>query len=80
MARRTRRLSLALLGLVLVISAAVYLPGIAGPYVFDDRQNLLQNSFLRIDSLELEALQRASFSVASGPLLRPLSMLSFALN
>lgn len=80
MARRTRRLSLALLGLVLVISAAVYLPGIAGPYVFDDRQNLLQNSFLRIDSLELAALQHASFSVASGPLLRPLSMLSFALN
>ena len=80
MARRTRRLSLSLVALVLVISAAVYLPGISGPYVFDDRQNLLRNSFLRIDSLEPEALQRASFSVASGPLLRPLSMLSFALN
>ena len=80
MARRTRRLSLSLVALVLVISAAVYLPGISGPYVFDDRQNLLQNSFLRIDSLEPEALRRASFSLASGPLLRPLSMLSFALN
>lgn len=80
MARRTRRLSLSLLSLVLVISAAVYLPGISGPYVFDDRQNLLQNSFLRIDSLEPAGLQRASFSVASGPLVRPLSMLSFALN
>ncbi len=76
----TRRISLALLGLVLVLAATVYLPGISGPYVFDDRSNILRNSYLRLDSLSLQGLKQASFSVQSGPLLRPISMMSFALN
>lgn len=76
----TRRVSLALLALVLVLAAIVYLPGISGPYVFDDRTNIVRNSYLRIDSLSYQDLRHASFAVQSGPLLRPISMLSFALN
>ncbi|MFQ5756147.1 MAG: hypothetical protein ACE5H7_08640 [Acidiferrobacterales bacterium] len=76
----TRRVALALLALVLVLAAAVYLPGISGPYVFDDRSNIVRNSYLRIDSLSYQDLNHASFAVQSGPLLRPISMLSFALN
>lgn len=65
---------------VLLLCAAIYLPGISGPYVFDDRYNILSNSYLQLQSLDLRALYHASFSVGSGPLLRPVSMLSFALN
>jgi len=80
MTQKTSRISLVLLALVLILSAAVYLPGVSGPYVFDDRYNILKNSYLRIDSLHPKDLYYASFSVGSGPLLRPVSMLSFALN
>ncbi|MFQ6023262.1 MAG: tetratricopeptide repeat protein [Acidiferrobacterales bacterium] len=76
----THRFTLALIALVLALSAVVYLPGISGPYVFDDRYNLVKNSFIRISSLDPRDLYHASFSIESGPLLRPLSMLSFALN
>jgi tetratricopeptide (TPR) repeat protein len=75
-----RRVALALLALVLVLAATVYLPGTSGPYVFDDRTNIVRNSYLRIDSLSYQDLSHASFAVQSGPLLRPISMLSFALN
>jgi tetratricopeptide (TPR) repeat protein len=74
-----RRVALALLALVLVLAATVYLPGTSGPYVFDDRTNIVRNSYLRIDSLSYQDLSHASFAVQSGPLLRPISMLSFVL-
>jgi tetratricopeptide (TPR) repeat protein len=63
-----------------MITAMVYLPGLAGDYVFDDLPNLLNNKRLQIDSLNLESLQAASFSSGSGLLRRPISMMSFALN
>ncbi len=65
---------------LLVLSAAVYLPGISGPYVFDDGYNILTNSYLKLSSLDPRELYYAAFSIKSGPLLRPVSMLSFALN
>ncbi len=78
---KLRRCTIVLLACaVLVLSAAVYLPGIPGPYVFDDRYNILSNSYLKIGSLDRRELYQASFSIKSGPLLRPVSMLSFALN
>ncbi len=79
-ANLARSTFVALASVVLLVSAAVYLPGISGPYVFDDRYNILSNSFLQLQSLDIKALYHASFSVGSGPLLRPVSMLSFALN
>ena len=75
-----RRIALALLALVLVLAATVYMPGISGPYVFDDLSNIVHNSSLRIDSLSYQDLSHASFAVQSGPLRRPISMLGFALN
>jgi tetratricopeptide (TPR) repeat protein len=75
--RKAHTLALVVLfGLV----TAVYLPGIGGPWLFDDYSNLVQNNFLRISDLRLETLTQASYSLASGPLQRPVAMLSFALN
>lgn len=76
--RNTTRIIL--LSLVLICSALVYLPGKSGPYIFDDYTNLLYNSYLKIHTLDLQELYHAAFSLESGPLKRPISMLSFALN
>lgn len=59
---------------------AVYLPGIAGPFVFDDLSNITNNSFLRIQELSLSSLYDSATSGHAGPLNRPIAMLSFALN
>ncbi len=66
--------------LIGVLTAAIYLPGLAGDYVFDDLPNLLHNKRLQIDSLHMESLQGAAFSSGAGILRRPVSMVSFALN
>lgn len=76
---RTRFLLL-LLSISLALSALIYLPGISGPYTFDDYPNLLNNSYVQIKSLDTDSLYHAAYSLAAGPLKRPVSMLSFALN
>ena len=61
-------------------SMLVYLPGINGPFVFDDIANIVTNDFLRITDLGLESIRRAAFSSDFGTLNRPIPVLSFALN
>lgn len=63
-----------------LIAFAVYYPGLQGPFIFDDWQNLVQNEHIRIDNLNFSSLQQAAYSTSSGVLKRPISMLSFALN
>lgn len=70
----------ALSAAVLALFALVYLPGISGPWIFDDYSNLLNNSYLKIQTLNLESLYYAAYSLQAGPLQRPIAMLSFALN
>ena len=65
---------------LLGVAGLVYLPGISGPYVFDDHPNLLANSYVQITTLDAKSLYQAAYSLAAGPLQRPISMLSFALN
>jgi len=77
---RSKRLLILLLALVVALGALVFLPGVKGPYIFDDYSNLITNSYLRIKSLDLDSLEHASYSLASGPLHRPVAMASFALN
>lgn len=69
-----------LLLLSLVATFIVYLPGMSGQFVFDDGPNIALNARLEIHDLELVSLKQAAFSFVSGPLMRPISMLSFALN
>jgi tetratricopeptide (TPR) repeat protein len=75
-----RRLLVFILSLAAALGALVFLPGLAGPYVFDDYSNLLVNSYVRITSLDLHSLRQASYSLAAGPLQRPIAMASFAIN
>ena len=65
---------------VLVVAYFVYLPGANGPYMYDDIENIKNNTRLRIDTLSLQKITDAAFSVGSGPSGRPISMLSFAAN
>jgi tetratricopeptide (TPR) repeat protein len=77
---KNKWLLVSLLALAVSLGAVVFLPGVAGPYVFDDYSNLLTNSYIRITSLSLDSLRLASYSLAAGPLQRPIAMASFAIN
>lgn len=59
---------------------AIYLPGISGPFVFDDLTNIVANEFLQVESLNMVDLYNAAYSLDSGPLKRPIATLTFALN
>jgi hypothetical protein len=68
------------LTIVAIIVALVYYPGLSGGYVFDDFPNIVDNSSTDLDSLApLEVLQGA-LSSGSGPLRRPIAMLSFSIE
>lgn len=69
--------------LFLVLGAAIWLvyrPGLAGPYVFDDFQNITRNRPVAMESLSFGNLMTAAFSKAEGSVGRPVPMASFALN
>jgi tetratricopeptide (TPR) repeat protein len=66
-----------LLGL---ICTTIYYPGVYGPFIFDDLSNITGNSFLQIQNLSFSSLYSSASSGFAGPLKRPISMLSFALN
>ena len=63
-----------------VATAAAYLPGLWGPFVFDDKPNLLANPFIHLNSLDWSSLRDAALSNQSGIFRRPIASLSFALN
>lgn len=66
--------------LALMLTSAIYWPGLNGSFFFDDEQNILQVEALRLGELSLTALREAIASGLSGPSGRPLAQLSFALN
>lgn len=65
---------------VLLLTALVYWPGLAGGFVLDDFPNIVDNSALTQGTFSPASLLKAAFSMDSGPTGRPLSMLSFALE
>jgi hypothetical protein len=65
---------------VSVLLFLVYLPGLSGPYVLDDGENIYLNDAIALKDLSLANLHNALRANESGPLLRPLASLSFALN
>ena len=58
----------------------IYLPGLSGPYVLDDGENIYLNDAIALKELSLGNLHNALRANESGPLQRPLASLSFALN
>ena len=73
------RLSLSLIAIVGLV-VAIYLPGLQGPFVFDDDYNIVSNPAIALDSMDLAGLRDAAVANNSGPLKRPLAMASLALN
>ncbi|MEX0950875.1 MAG: hypothetical protein WDZ86_01210 [Gammaproteobacteria bacterium] len=65
---------------VLLLTGLVYMPGLDGAFIFDDTPNIVNNESLKLEPLSYQSLIRAGFSTDSGPLRRPISMLSFAFN
>ncbi|MBQ0725374.1 MAG: hypothetical protein KBT50_00165 [Cycloclasticus sp.] len=70
---------LALSGIIFLIFLA-YIPGLSGPFIFDDLSNITNNNFLQLQSLSPSTLYSSATSGHAGPLKRPVAMLSFALN
>jgi protein O-mannosyl-transferase len=58
----------------------LYWPGLYGGFFFDDSVNFLEPAEIRIKDLSLNSLLGAWESGYAGPLGRPVSMVSFALN
>jgi hypothetical protein len=77
---RNSPIKLALLFCILAVTVACYLPGLTGHFIFDDGVNIRMNPGLRIDSLDLSSLWQAASSGSAGPLKRPISTVSFALD
>lgn len=75
-----RTIKPALLFFILVVTIACYLPGLTGSFIFDDGANIGQNPYLKIDSLDFASIRQAAFSGGAGPLGRPVSLASFAVN
>lgn len=68
------------LSILLAASALVYLPGIRGPFLFDDYSNILLNDFVKLQEFAKDDLYHAAYSLKAGPLGRPIAVVSFALN
>lgn len=66
--------------LALVVVVLVYAPGCGDYLLFDSRVALSLNPTLARDGAQLEDWRLAALSSSSGPLGRPLTMLSFAAN
>ncbi|MGE0811109.1 MAG: hypothetical protein AB7N69_10930, partial [Immundisolibacter sp.] len=63
-----------------MLVALAYLPGLRGPFVFDDFPNILNNPAVALTELTPQALRTAALSNHSGPLGRPVAALSFGLD
>ncbi|MDR1646598.1 MAG: tetratricopeptide repeat protein [Zoogloeaceae bacterium] len=73
------RLLLALF-LLLCAVTAVYWPGLRSGFLFDDLSSIVANEHLALANLDGATLWAAAWSGNAGPLGRPVSLLSFALN
>jgi len=78
-ATKTRR-EVLLLALLFFIPLAIYWPGLHGDYFLDDYPHIVQNHSIQIHHLDYDSLWTAANSTQSGPLGRPLALVSFALN
>src|SRR3990172_12200636 len=75
------RLSLGMaLAVLAVMALLIYFPGLSGPYILDDEENIAKNEAVAVEEISTTNLWHAMQSNDSGPFRRPLATLSFALN
>src|SRR5690348_16354263 len=78
---KTQRGLIALLWFCLILAGVlIYLPGLPGGFVFDDLESIVYNPAMQLHTLGFGELYTAMLSSPTGGLMRPLSMLSFALD
>ena len=65
---------------LMIVTVLVYWPSLRGGYVLDDYANIADNAAVHMTSLSWDALRNAFWSSPSDQLVRPLAMLTFALN
>lgn len=66
--------------LIAAAGAAVLLPGVNGPFLFDDYVNIAENPAFLVDDWTWNAIREATLTNLSGLLGRPVSTLSFVAN
>lgn len=64
----------------LLLTTAVYWPGLSGAFVFDDYPNIVDNEGVQPKTASFSALVRAALSSPSSDFGRPIASLSFAIN
>ncbi len=69
-----------LLIVLLLITSAVYWPGLSGAFLFDDFPNIVTNAKVHAETLDLQALQRAAGGYEPGSIGRPLATITFAVD
>lgn len=69
-----------ILAAALVITAAVYWPGLQGGFLFDDYPNIVDNRGIQPADASLPSLVRAALASPASDFKRPLASLSFAGN
>lgn len=78
--KNVTHLQLLFIGFALALTIMAYAPGLSGGFALDDYTNIVENTAVHIDDLSWTELSRAAFSFQAGPTMRPVSMLTFALN
>lgn len=69
-----------LLVLALVLTTAVYWPGLSGGWLFDDFPNIVNNHGIQPKNIDFGTLVHAALSAPASDLKRPLASLSFVAN
>lgn len=64
----------------IALGVAIYWPGLAGGFFFDDSVNILEPAGVQLKNISYESLLNVWESGTGGPLQRPISMLTFAAN
>lgn len=69
-------------GLIILLVAVglLYLPGLSGPFLFDDAPNIVDNTVLNLEKTSFLDWWAAAQSSGAGAFRRPVPMLSFALQ
>lgn len=80
MTRIFQRSTLFGLVIALLVTAALYWPGLYGGFEFDDYPNIVDNHDLHMETLDIQSVIRAALASPSSELKRPLASLSFAAN
>lgn len=65
---------------MLLLTTALYWPGLSGNYLFDDFPNIVENNAVHVTGLDWQDWKRAASASPARDLPRPLAMISYAGN